>query len=71
MNDLQQIFNNLDPDARECIEGILERMAMAKIRKHTGKIMVEFHYGQGVLSDSYWKEQLAGKRKRMVRSKGI
>lgn len=71
MDDLQQLIENLNPEAQECIESILERMAMATIRKHTMKMVFEMNFDQGVLFDSFWKEQMAGKRKRTVRSRGI
>ncbi|MEA2082813.1 MAG: hypothetical protein U9O82_00940 [Thermodesulfobacteriota bacterium] len=70
MNDLRQILENLDPDARECVEGILERMAMAKIRKNTGKIIFEMLFDLGIVTDSRWKDQVAKKR-RVVRSRGL
>ena len=69
--DLQQIIENLDPEARECVEGIVERLAFAQIRQYTGKVILEMNFGQGSLFDSVWKEQIAGARKRNVRDRGI
>lgn len=71
MIDFLSVYENLDPEARKCVEEILKRMTMAKTRRHTGAVSIEFNFGQGALFDSHWKEQLAGKRKRVVRSSGI
>ena len=70
MDDLQQLIENLNPEAQECIEEILERMAVAKGRKHTGKMVFEMNFDQGSIVDSHWKGQMAGAR-RKVRSKGL
>ena len=70
MNDFQQITETLDPEALECIEGILERMAMVTIRKNTGQMIFEMHFDRGSIVYSHWKGQMASARRR-VRSAGI
>lgn len=70
-DDLQRLFDNLDPDAAECVEAVILRLASHKLAKYTGRVVLTVDFGQGSLFDASWSDQLAGKRKRQVRSGGI
>ena len=70
-DDLRRLFDGLDDDAAACAAAVIVRLAGNRAARYTGRVVLTVDFGQGALFDSSWSEQLAGKRKRHVRSGGI